>query len=198
MRTFVLRARRGSTQWERLRSQIGANEHFEIVLHALMNAFFVSNGFREDVEMYIVLESTPDFPRTIHLVGNQGLSLPGFHEEALLGFLEQILKESVQLKKDETKILGPGCSVIGFGFEKLLSQLLATRCVYLLDRKGEGIGKIKCYQDPVFILSDHLAMPKKSIHAFKRRGLLSLSLGKRMLFASQCITLLHYEMDNRL
>jgi len=197
MKTFIIRARSGSTQWERVRTSIGSRGHFEVVAHCVMNAFFLSKDFREDVEVYIVLDSTPDFPRTLQLSGSEGLSLSGFHEEAVLELVEAALKNSTRLQKDETLLAAPGVRVHGFGFEKLVSQLLKARPVYLLDKKGDDIRAVTLPADPVFILSDHLPMPKNSVKSFMRRGLKMISLGKKMLFASQCVVLLNYEMDNQ-
>lgn len=195
MRTFIIRARKGTTRWEQVRSQVGTKDHFEVVAHSVINAFFVSNGFRENVEVYIILDSSEDFPRTIKLTGHEGLSIAGFHEEAVLELVEKSLKDSQGLQKNETRSLAPGIQINGFGFEKLIGNLLETRAVYLLDRKGEDVRSIAFDTDPVFILSDHLAMPKKSIKGLKRHGLKTVSLGKKMLFASQCVVLLHYELD---
>ncbi len=195
MRTFIIRARKGSTRWEKLRSSIGAKEHFEIVTHCVINAFFVSVDFRQDVEVYIILDSSEDFPRTIKLSGSEGLSLSGFHEAAILDVIEKALKESQGLQKDATKVIAPGIQISGFGFEKLVNNLLQTRPVYLLDPKGDDIRSAKIEPNPVFILSDHLAMPKKSIQGLKRHGLKMLSLGKKMLFASHCVTIINYELD---
>jgi tRNA (pseudouridine54-N1)-methyltransferase len=195
MRTFVFRARKGETRWERMRAQIGTSDHIEVIAHCVMNAFFTSNGFREDVEVYIVLDRSADFPRTIKLSGSLGLSLAGFHEEAVFQLLEQALKLGEKLDKDETRDVAPGVQISGFGFEKLVAQFLETRPVYLLDKKGSDIRDTTLTPDPVFLLSDHLLMPKNSIKTFKRRGLSSLSLGKKMLFASQCVVLINHELD---
>lgn len=198
MRTFVIRARKGTTRWDKVRSQIGGKEHFEIIAHSVINAFFVSNGFREDVEVYIILDSSEDFPRTIKLSGSEGLSINGFHECAIVELIEKALKLSQGLQKDETRSLSAGLQISGFGFEKLIGNLLATRSVYLLEPKGEDIRETTLDPDPVFILSDHLALPKKNVKSLKRNGLKTISLGKKMLFASQCVVLLNYEMDRQL
>jgi tRNA (pseudouridine54-N1)-methyltransferase len=195
MRTFIIRARKGTTRWEKVRSNIGTNEHFEVVAHSVINAFFVSNDFRDDVEFYIVLDSSEDFPRTIKLSGGEGLSIAGFHEDAVIQLVEKALKDSHGLLKDETRTLAPGLHISGFGFEKLIGQLLETRSVYLLEPKGEDIRTVTLASDPVFILSDHLAMPKNIMKSLKRRGLITISLGKKMLFASQCVVLLNDEVD---
>jgi tRNA (pseudouridine54-N1)-methyltransferase len=195
MRTFVIRARKGTTRWERVRSTLGSEGHFEVVAHSVLNAFFVSKGFREDVEVYIVLDSAEDFPRTLKLSGSEGLSLSGFHEEAVVSLVESALKNSAGLQKDETRTVAPGVQVHGFGFEKLVAGLLVNRPVYLLDRKGEDIRTTALEADPVFVLSDHIPMPKNNVKSFMRKGLKIISLGKKMLFASQCIVLLNDEMD---
>ena len=62
MRTFIIRARKGTTRWERVRSQVGGNAHFEVIAHSVINAFFISSDFRTDVEFYIVLDSSENFP----------------------------------------------------------------------------------------------------------------------------------------
>lgn len=195
MRTFIIRARKGSTRWDRIRSSIGSKEHFEVVAHSVINAFFFSNGFREDVEVYIVLDSSEDFPRTIKLSGAEGLSISGFHEEAILEVIEKALKDSQSLQKDETLVTAPGIQVSGFGFEKLISQLLETKTIYLLDRKGEDIRTSRLDNDPVFVLTDHLAMPKKNVKGLKRKGIKTISFGRKMLFASQCVVLINHELD---
>ena len=195
MRTFIIKARKGTTRWDRIRSQIGSKEHFEVVAHSVINAFFVSSDFRTDVEVYIVLDSSEDFPRTIRLAGAEGLSIAGFHEDAVVSLVEKALKDSIGLQKDETRNVAPGVQVSGFGFEKLVAHLIQTRPLYLLDKKGPDIRTTELASNPVFILSDHLVIPKKTVSGLKRKGLLTVSFGKKMLFASQCVVLLNHELD---
>ena len=198
MRTFIIRARKGTTRWDKLRSQVGSQDHIEVIAHTVMNAFFIASGFREDVELYIILESTEDFPRTLKLSAHEGLSLAGFHEEAVISLMEHALKKSQHLEKNQTQQIAPGVQISGFGFEKLVQRLLPERTLYLLEPKGENIRDIDLAPNPVFILSDHLAMPKKNMAALKRQGLKTLALGKQMLFASQCVVLIQHEIDSRL
>lgn len=195
MRTFIIRARKGTTRFERVRSTVGGKEHFEVIAHSVINAFFFSNGFREEVEVYIVLDSSDDFPRTIRLSSNDGLSLAGFHEEAILEIIEKALKDGQGLQKNETRVIAPGVHISGYGFEKLVGHLIETRPIYLLSPKGDDIRQTAIAPNPVFILSDHLALPKNTVKSLQRRGLLTVSLGKKMLFASQCVVLLNHEMD---
>ncbi|MFP7724501.1 hypothetical protein [Lysobacter sp. D1-1-M9] len=38
---------------------------------------------------------------------------------------------------------------------------------------------------------------KKTFHSLDRLGATRITLGKTMLFASQCVVLIHYELDQR-
>lgn len=195
MRTFIIRARKGTTRWDRLRSQIGDKEHFEIVAHCVMNAFFISNGFRDDVVVYIILDSSSDFPRTIRLSGPDGVSIAGFHEEAIVTMIENALKNSTGLCKDQTIHVAKGIQVSGFGFEKLINLLITCHPIYLLSPKGTDIRDRSLEENAVFVLTDHLAMPKKTVTGMKKKGIKTISLGRKMLFASQCVVLINDELD---
>lgn len=197
MRTFIIRARKASTTSERFQMSIGQKEHVEVIAHVIMNAFFISNGFREAVEVYIILDSSQDFPCTIKLSSGEGLSMTGFSEKAILDFIVDILKHNGNLQKNETLNIAKGITISGFGFEKLVDQLIKNRPLYLLEPKGEDIRNTVIATDPVFILSDHIPLPKNNITTLKRRGLKTISLGKKMLFASQCIVLLNDELDRQ-
>ena len=195
MRTFILRARKGSVDPDKLKSSIGSDNHAEVIAHVVMNAFFISNDFRRDVELYIVLDSTDDFPRTVKLSSNDGLSISGFHEMAILSVITHALTQSRDIKKDEIQNIARGVSVFGYGFEKLVSSMIDSRSIYLLDRKGDDIRGSVIEDNPVFVLSDHIPMPKNIIKSFTRRGMKSVSLGKKMLFASQCVVLINDQLD---
>ena len=197
MRTFVIRARKGTVRADKVLSQVGGHEHFEIVAHTLANAFYVSNGMRTDVEVYVVLDSTPDFPRTLKFSSNHGLSFPGFDEQAILGVVSRALASGMNVVKGNTKSIEPGIDVFGFGFDTLMKNLQEQGPVYLLDKKGQDVREVPFEQDSIFVLSDHLAMPKNSIKGLERRGLTKISVGRKMLFASQCVVLVHNELDRR-
>ena len=197
MRTFIIRARKGTVRADKVFSQVGSGEHFEIVAHALANAFYFSNGMRQDVEVYVVLDSTPDFPRTLKFSSNTGLSFPGFHEHAILDVVSSALARGIHVKKGHVQIIEPGIEICGFGFDTLMKGLQEHRSVYLLDKKGEDIRSITVEESGVFVLSDHLPMPKNSIKGLERRGLTKISLGRKMLFASQCVVLVHNELDRQ-
>lgn len=197
MRAFVIRARKGTVNADKVFSQVGSGAHFEIIAHTLANAFYFSNGMRADVEVYVVLDSTPDFPRTLKFSSNNRLSFPGFHEHAILEVVSSALARGNKVTKGNVQTIEPGIEICGFGFDTLMKRLQERSPVYLLDKKGEDIRSITFEQQCVFVLSDHLPMPKNSIKGLERRGLTKLSLGRKMLFASQCVVLIHNELDRQ-
>ncbi len=197
MRTFVIRARKGTVKAEKVCSQVGSGQHFEIIAHTLANAFYISKNIRSDVEVYVVLDSTPDFPRTLVFSSNDGLSFPGFHEQAILDVISSALARGINVTKGLIKTIEPGIKMCGFGFDTLMKGLQEQSPVYLLDKKGADIRSITVEQQGIFVLSDHLPMPKNSIKGLERRGLTKINLGPKMLFASQCVVLVHNELDRQ-
>ncbi|OGT39786.1 MAG: hypothetical protein A3F12_04485 [Gammaproteobacteria bacterium RIFCSPHIGHO2_12_FULL_38_14] len=197
MRVFVIRARKGTVSADKVFSQVGSGGHFEIIAHTLANAFYFSNGMRTDVEVYVVLDSAPDFPRTLKFSSNNKLSFSGFHEHAILEVVSSALARGSKVTKGDVQTIEPGIEIYGFGFDTLMKRLQEQSPIYLLDKKGEDIRSINLEQQCVFVLSDHLPMPKNSIKGLERRGLTKISLGRKMLFASQCIVLIHNELDRQ-
>jgi tRNA (pseudouridine54-N1)-methyltransferase len=67
----------------------------------------------------------------------------------------------------------------------------------MLDRKGTLVAEQVFGDNPCFLLTDHIPMPKKTFGSLERLGAKHISLGPRMLFASQCVVLIHHALDSR-
>lgn len=197
MRVFVLRARSAPTDSHALLDAVGKEAHAEILAHTLMNAVFVAQSHRPDVVVHMVLESSPDYSRTISFNANDMRDIGGFHEQALLGKIAKALDASRGMGKEERRTVEPGIGVRTIGFEKLAQELAADHPLFVLDRKGEPIRSKPIGASPCFLLTDHLPMPKKSWNTLDRLDAEKISLGPRMLFASQCVLLIHNELDHR-
>ena len=195
MRTFVLRARAAPTDSQALLAAVGQDAHTEILAHTLMNAMFVAQSHRPDVTVYLVLESTRDFSRTIRFEVNAMHDIGGFDERALLGKIANALDASRGMGKDETRPVESGVEVRTTSFERLVQVLSEDHQLFLMDRKGTPIREQTFADNPCFLLTDHIPMPKKTIPGLERMGARKIALGPRMLFASQCVVLIHYELD---
>ncbi|MCW8334316.1 tRNA (pseudouridine(54)-N(1))-methyltransferase TrmY [Vibrio sp. SCSIO 43135] len=197
MRAFVVRARAASTDKDMFLASVGQEAHTEILAHVLMNAIFTAQSHRDDVVVYLVLESTKDFSRTICFESNELRNIGGFHEAALISKIATALEKSVGMGKEESKQVESGVTVETTSFEKLVKRLSETYQLYLLDKKGESVRDIEMPNDVCFLLTDHIPMPKKTINSLKRLNTEKISLGPKMLFASQCIVLIQNELDIR-
>mgnify|MGYP002779625553 FL=1 len=210
MRTFVLRARAAPTDPQKLLAGVGGEVHAEILAHALMNAFFVAQSHRDDVVAYLVLESTTDYSRTLRFEGDAISGLGGFHEQAWLAKIARALEASRGLGKDERRAVEPGLEVRTQSFERLVAELAPHHALFVMDRKGAPIAEALSppgpgsgstgadgLANPCFILTDHIPMPKNSLAGLERLGARKISLGRTMLFASQCVVLIHHALDAR-
>jgi len=197
MRTFVLRARAAPTDSRKLLASVGTEAHAEILAHTLMNAVFVAQSHRAGVVVYLVLESTADYSRTIRFEPDAMHDIGGFDERALLGKIAQALDASAGMGKDETRPVQPGVTVRTTSFERLVQELAVDHRLFVMDRKGTPIREQAFDGDPCFLLTDHIPMPKNTFHTLDRLGAGKLSLGSKMLFASQCVVLIHHELDRR-
>ena len=197
MRTFVLRARAAPTDSRKLLASVGREAHPEILAHALMNAVFVAQSHRADVVVYLVLESTEDFSRTIRFEANAMHDIGGFDEQALLGKIAKALDASRGMGKEEARPVESGVSVRTVSFERLVQELATDHQLFVMDRKGTPIREQAFEGNPCFLLTDHIPMPKKTFHSLERLGARKITLGSRMLFASQCVVLIHHELDQK-
>jgi tRNA (pseudouridine54-N1)-methyltransferase len=195
MRAFVLRARSAPTDSRQLLAAVGQGSHSEVLAHTLMNAIFVAQSHRSDVVVFLVLESTRDFSRTIRFDAGKITRIGGFHEQALLNKVATALDASQGMGKDEERPVEPGISVRTTSFEKLVAELAQDFQLYMMDKKGTFIRERQFEENVCFLLTDHIPMPKKSFNSLRRLGAHFISLGPRMLFASQCVVLIHNELD---
>lgn len=197
MRTFVLRARAAPTDSRKLLAAVGQEAHPEILAHTLMNAIFVAQSHRPDVVVYLVLESTADFSRAIRFDANAMHEIRGFDERALLGKVAAALDVSRGMGKEEERAVESGVTVRTIAFERLVQELATDHQLFVMDRKGTPIRDVAFGDNPCFLLTDHIPMPKKTFGSLERLGAKKLALGPTMLFASQCVLLIHHALDER-
>ena len=197
MRTFVLRARAAPTESQKLLASVGKEAHAEILAHTLMNAIFVAQSHRADVVVYLVLESTQDYSRTIRFEPAAMHEIGGFDERSLLGKVAKALDASRGMGKEESRPVESGVTVRTVAFERLVQELSDGHQLFVMDRKGTSIREQAFDGNPCFLLTDHIPMPKKTFNSLERLGAKKITLGSKMLFASQCVVLIHHELDQR-
>ena len=123
--------------------------------------------------------------------------LGGFDERALLGKIAKALDASRGMGKEETRPVESGVTVRTVSFERLVQELAENHQLFMMDRKGTPIREQSFQGNSCFVLTDHIPMPKKTFHSLERLGAKKITLGSKMLFASQCVVLIHHELDQR-
>ena len=195
MPEFVVRCRKTSTDPDRFLEGIGAESHAEYLPHIVINALFLSKAHRSDVKLSLVFEETKDYSRRLILEGESLGTVGGHDEHTLLAFLANALREAKELRKEASLKTTSGVTVETISFEHLVKNEAGQHPVYVLDKKGEDIRTIDLAIDAVFVLTDHIPMPKNTFKSMLRQGVKKISLGPSMLHASQCITLINNEYD---
>lgn len=196
MREFILRARKAPTAPTFSLDALPDAGHLEIVAACIANALFTSNHLREDTAISVVLEGGPDPPRTLRIDGGSLGSLDGFDERSIASMILRALDVGCGLALHESRDVDGGITIAKRAFEHLVRDLPSDRLFYL-SRRGRDIRGLDLPADPVFVLSDHIALPKKSAKHLDRLGATPVSLGPRTLFASHCVVLVHNELDRR-
>jgi tRNA (pseudouridine54-N1)-methyltransferase len=78
-----------------------------------------------------------------------------------------------------------------------VQELARDHQLFIMDRKGTPIREQAFGGNPCFLLTDHIPMPKNTFHTLDKLGAKRITLGRTMLFASQCVVLIHHELDHR-
>jgi tRNA (pseudouridine54-N1)-methyltransferase len=163
----------------------GSAGRLDLLCRAIGAAFFLSHDLRHDVEVTLLLQDTI----IIRLVGER-LRRLNPDERSTAALLKRALE---RVNADEVEST-PGIFVSRGTLEEICDRLLLNNAHPLvLHEEGNPIEPTKLPQNPAFILSDHLEFTSKdeaTLADFPR-----LSLGKRALHTSQCITIIHYMLD---
>ena len=195
MLDLVIKCRRTPVSAERFMVSLGQEAHVEFIPPMIVNALFVANGHRADTRLHLVFELSDDYSRILTFDGTKLGDLGGLTESSLLGVCAKLLKAGARLDKEESIEVEDGLYVRAASFERWVKALVAHAPAFLLDPKGGELKEEMPLEDAVVVMTDQLQLPKNTRKGLLRMGLKPVSLGNQMLLASQCITLVHAQMD---
>ena len=197
MREFILRARKAPSTADFDLGDLSRSGHMEIVAHCLVDALFYSRRIRAQTIFHLVLEGPTDPPKTIRFESEGLGSLGGLDDRSVCAAIQQALQAGRRLGRDQEIEATAGIFVAKRSFESLVRAQCARAPLYYLQPKGTDIRTAQLQEPASFVFTDHLSMPSKSDRFLERLGARPLSVGPRTLLASQCIVLVHNEMDRR-
>lgn len=163
----------------------------DIAVHFIINSFFLSHNLRDDVKLHLIFYGMPDPPKHIEIQITPETKLS---KKDVANLIKRIL---YKYKKNGRSEVLPGCFVEKKSFLKVIEGLENQgKKLFILDRKGESIRKIKIPDESIFIVGDQNGFPKKELKRLKKMSRL-VSVGPKVYFASQVVTLINNELDLR-
>lgn len=196
MREFVYYSANAVTAGNLIGDNLMQAGRMDIVCNFIVSAFFVSNAMRDDVRLHLIFDGGPNNPR--HIVMESNPEMP-ISKKNVAGLIKRLLYKA----RDEEGLreIVPGCSIEKKGFEKLIRDLdKEGKDVLVLEGRGKDVRDLKLKfsddKNSVFVIGDHDGFPsgfKKFLKSVDR-----VSVGPKVLFASQVVTVLHNEMDRKL
>ncbi len=192
MREFIYYSKNAVTAGNLIKDNLMNAGRMDIVCNVIIAVLFISNKMREDIKLHLIFDGGPNNPR--HLVFESNEEMP-ISKKDVAGLIKRMLYKSP--KTEGLKEIFPGASIEKKSFEQLVKELdKEGKDVLLLEGKGEDIRKKDLTKNPVFIIGDHEGFPKDKRKFLKKID--KVSIGPKILFASQVITLIHNELDRTL
>ncbi len=182
-RTFILFSRLGKT--DSVFNNLHDAGRLDIVYECIVTSLFLSHGIRRDVTFHAVLNGPPNPPRHLQINGETVYDV-----RTDVGTWQQILRKVIDGKSH------PGINMDRTSFEALIKTQVQNHQLYVLEEGGKNIAEIELSDNAVFVLGDHVGLPKKA-ETFALRFGEKISLGKQPYLAASCITVINYLLDSR-
>ena len=199
MREFIYYSKSARTSGNFDKRDLMKAGRMDIACQIAIMAFFISHQIRENVKLHLIFEGGPDPPKHLELFPGKNLmeaeNKIDISKKDVAGLFKKML---YKYKKGEKRQVSPGYFIEKKGLTKVVEEFLDSgKEVYLLDKKGKDIREVKNLKDGVFILGDQDGIPKYELKNLKRLGIKKISVGKKMYFASQTLTIIQNELDRR-
>jgi tRNA (pseudouridine54-N1)-methyltransferase len=163
----------------------------DIAIHSLIQSLFLSHDVRKDVKFHLISYGMPDPPKHIEIQAKPELEIS---KKDVANLIRKILYKS---GGKERKEVFPGCFVEKKSFLKVIDEFEGKgKEIFVLDKRGEELRKTKISKDCVFVIGDHEGLPKKELKRLKKIAK-KASIGPKMYFASQVVTIINNELDLR-
>jgi tRNA (pseudouridine54-N1)-methyltransferase len=180
-REFILFSRLGKTEPNFINLHDAGR--LDIVHECIVSSLFLSHGLRRDVAFHAILNGPPNPPVHIKIDGSILYDV-----RTDMDTWENILKKTLSGK------LHPGIAKDKTSFEALLKTKAETSKICVLEEGGKDINQVKLEENSVFVLGDHVGLPKRAEQFALRFGE-KISLGKTPYLAASCITIINYTLD---
>jgi tRNA (pseudouridine54-N1)-methyltransferase len=183
MREFMLYSRKGRTDANF--SSLRDAGRLDVVHECIIASLFLSHGLRRNVVFNAVLSGPPAPPLQLEV---DGASLYDVRTD------QETWKEI--LRKVLSGRTHPGVTTHKTSFETLVKEKSKSARILVLEEGGIDVESITAGDHPVFILGDHIGLPR-TVENFALRYGEKVSLGRQPYLAASCITILNFMMDKK-
>ncbi len=191
MRTFVYFSSTARTSGNFSADRLMDAGRMDIAMHVIINAFFLSHSLRDDVALHMVFYGMPDPPKHIEIHINEETRIS---KKDVANLIKKILYKYRPGQKTEA---APGCFVEKRSFLDVIGEIAKDgKEIFILDRKGKNIREEEIGKNTAFVLGDQNGLPKKELKRLKKIAKV-VSVGPKIYFASQVISILNNELDLR-
>jgi tRNA (pseudouridine54-N1)-methyltransferase len=183
IREFILFSRSGKTSPDF--NNLHDAGRLDIIQECTVASLFLSHGLRRNVVFHAILNGPPNPPLHIKI---DGATL--YNVRTDVDTWQNIFKKVISDKPH------PGITTSKTSFEALLKTKAETSRIYVLEEGGKDILNVELHENCVFVLGDHVGLPKKA-EVFALRYGEKIRLGKQPYLAASCITILNFLMDRK-
>jgi tRNA (pseudouridine54-N1)-methyltransferase len=165
----------------------------DLIARCISNAIFISDAIRRDVKVYIVLNGPPNPPKTV-IFDAAKIKRTSPDERNIASHIRIALEKLGDKREVESE---PGITIKKLGFKELVEEKIRKQQVIYMHPKGKNIRNFEFQPKFAAIIGNHKGLPREVEEYLKRMGVETVSVGKIEYFASQVITIIHYELDSR-
>lgn len=182
-REFIVYSRKGQTDSNFV--DLREAGRLDLLHECIVASLFLSHGLRRDVTFHASLGGPPRPPLHVKIDGET---------------LYDVRTDQQTWKEVFRKILSgkphPGITVDKTSFEAFVKAKANEASIYVLEEDGKDINKVSLDKNSVFVLGDHIGLPK-TVENFTLRYGEKLSLGRQPYLAASCITIINYLLDRQ-
>jgi tRNA (pseudouridine54-N1)-methyltransferase len=157
----------------------------DVVHECIVASLFLSHGLRRDVVFSAFLTGPPLPPLCLRVDGTSLYDVRTDQET-----WQEILRKVLSGKPH------PGVSTSKTSFEELIKERSKEGEIFVLEEKGRDFELMKGTDHPIFVLGDHIGLPR-TVENFVLRYGEKISLGRQPYLAASCITVLNFILDGK-
>ncbi|MCL5430394.1 MAG: hypothetical protein M1504_02870 [Candidatus Marsarchaeota archaeon] len=184
MREFLLYSRTGRTD-ANFKNLVDGGR-LDIVYQCTLMAIFKSAAHRHDAVFHAILNGAPNPPLKLSINGND-LRDARIDERSWESILRNVLSGGAH----------PGIETAKISLQRFIEDKHREGYkIYVLSDEGEPIASQDLSGDILFVIGDHVGLPKKDEGFVLRYGK-AVSLGREKYLAASCIDIVNYTLDTK-